>query len=251
MIAKEVMTNTVLAIAPDTPLAQAIRLMSEHHISGLPVIGPGGRIVGILTEGDLLRRTEIDTVGKAPGWFAGLFLPGRAAQKYVLTHGRRVDEVMTTDVITVAPAAPLSEIVELMTRYHVKRIPVTQDGRVVGIVSRADIVREVGRVLSAEPEARTDAAIRRAITQAMDRQTWSPGKMISITVKDGDVQLDGCLCGMRERTALGVLAENVPGVKSVENRIVCIETYTGMVIYDPNADIPEGETAPITADRGA
>jgi len=234
MIAADIMTHPVFAIDPETPLAQAIRLMTEHKVSGLPVVGTDGQLVGMLTEGDLLRRVETGTEGDRPGWLTSFLLPGREAEKYVLTHGRRVGELMTSRVVAVAPETPLQEVVALMQRHHVKRVPVVRNGQLLGIVSRADLVRRVGDALSAAPPTADDEAIRRSILAAMDKQSWAAGKMISIAVKDAVVELDGCLFDTREREALGVLAENAPGVKRVENRIVCIEPHTGMVTYDPS-----------------
>ncbi|MEJ1977130.1 MAG: CBS domain-containing protein [Acetobacteraceae bacterium] len=235
MIVADLMTRQVLAIDPETPLVQAIHLMTEHKISGLPVVGQNGQVVGILTEGDLLRRVEIGTEEKAPGWLKSFFLAGREAENYVLRHGRRVGEVMTHDVITVAEDTPLPDVIKLMHRHHVKRIPVVQDGRLCGIISRADLVRRVGDILSAAPASASDDAIRQAISSAMDRELWAHGTKVSVAVQDGVVQIDGCLFDIRERQALGVLVENVPGVKRVENRIICIEPYMGTVTYDPNA----------------
>ncbi len=235
MIAADIMTHPVLSVAPDAPLSQAIRLMTDHRVSGVPVVTEGGALVGILTEGDMLRRPETCTEGEKPGWLLSFLLPGREADKYIRTHSRRVSEVMTQEVLTVPATAPLSDVVHLMRRHHVKRLPVMQDGRMIGIVSRADIVRQVGAALANAPTSADDAAVLAAINDAVEKEPWAPGKMVSITVRDGVVGLDGCLYDLRERDAMGVLAENAPGVKRVENRIVCFEAYSGTVTYDPAA----------------
>ncbi len=231
----EIMTHPALAIDPEAPLLQAIRLMTGRKVSGLPVVGQDGRIVGILTEGDLLRRAETDTAGEPGGWLKGFFLPGRTARQYVLTHGRRVREVMVTDVISVTEDTPLADAVELMQRHHVRRLPVVRDGRLLGIVSRADVVRQLGEALAEPVPAGDDGAICQAVLDAMERQPWASGHMVSVAVTDGMVELDGSLFDIRAREAIGVLAENVAGVKRVENRIVCVEPYSGMVTYDPAA----------------
>jgi CBS domain-containing protein len=240
MKAADIMTKPVLGIAPDAPLAQAIGLMTEHRVSGLPVVGPDGAIVGILTEGDLLRRVETGTEGPPQSWLSRLINPHREAADYIQTHGRRVGEVMTTKVLTVDAEAPVSEIVTLMQQHHVKRLPVVTGGRLVGVVSRADLVRRLGEALAASDAVAGDGAIRQAIRAAMDRQPWASGHNVTIDVQDGVAQLDGCMFDMRERDALTVLAENAPGVKRVENRIVCIEPYMGMVTYDPNMPLTTG-----------
>lgn len=232
----DVMTQAVLAVDADTPLEQAIRLMTTHHISGVPVIGANGKVVGILTEGDLLRRVESGTEGAKSSWLARFFLPGREAATYIQTHGRRVSEVMTSELISITEDTELSEAVQLMQRHHVKRLPVLRDGKLVGIVSRADVVRLVGDALAKETEvSASDTMMLKAIYQAMDREPWAPSNMVSVAVKDGVAELDGCLFDFRAREALGVLVENVPGIRKVENRIVCIEPTSGMIVYDPIA----------------
>jgi CBS domain-containing protein len=233
MLAADIMTYPALVIDLEAPLLQAIRLMTEHNVSGLPVVSQTGAVVGILTEGDLLRRVETGTEGDPPGWLTSLLRPGRDADLYVATHGRRVSEVMTSDVITISEDAPLQDVVKLMQRHHIKRLPVIRDGRPIGIVSRADLVRRVGEVLSTSAVSADDDAIKQAILSAMEREPWARGDMVSVTAQNGVVQLDGCLFDIRGRDAFGVLAENVPGVVRVENRIICIEPYTG--IYGPAA----------------
>ncbi len=235
MIAADIMIHPVIAIAPQTTLAQAIRLLVEHRVSGLPVVGPAGEVVGMLTEGDLLRRTETGTAGEQPGWLTSFLLPGRQAGKYIRTHGRRVDEVMTTDVVAITEDTPLADVVGLMRHHHIKRLPVLRDGRLLGIVSRADVVRQVGAAMPKAAETADDSTIRNAIIAAMEQQPWAPGKAVSVAVQNGVVQLDGCLFDLRQRDALGVLAENVAGVTRVDNQIVCVEPNTGMVTYDPTA----------------
>jgi CBS domain-containing protein len=240
MKASDVMTHPVLAVDPDTPLAQAVRLMIDHRISGLPVTASDGHIVGMLTEGDLLRRVEIETEGRKPGWLSSFLMPEREAAKYVLTHGRRVSEVMTADVITVTEETSLSVIVTLMQKHHIKRVPVAADGKLVGVVSRADLVRKLGEALSASSGTASDGVIRQAILAAMKKDKWAPGNRISVAVHEGVVQLDGCLYDTHQRDAIGVLAENTLGVRDVQNRIVCIEPHTGLVTYDPDEHLAHG-----------
>ncbi len=234
MIAADLMSRSVVAISPDAPLAQAIQLMTDRRVSGLPVIDAEGRAVGMLTEGDLLRRVETGTEGKAPGWFASFFFPGQQAERYVHTHGRRVAEVMTQDVISVEEETPLAEVVALMQRRRIKRLPVLRGDKVVGIISRADLVRVVGDALAEGAVTADDTAIRKSIIEEIAQAPWAPRTSVSVAVENGVVLLDGCVFDMRGRSAIGVLAENVPGVKRVENRLICIEPATGMLIYDPD-----------------
>jgi CBS domain-containing protein len=234
MIVADAMTRQVLAIDPDAPLVQAVRLMTEHKVSGLPVVDRDGRVAGMLTEGDLIRRAETGTDGQKAGWFTNFFLSGWVAENYVLTHGRRVGEVMSNGAFTVTENMDLAEAVELMRHHRVKRLPVLRDGRLCGIVSRADLVRELGKALSVAPVNADDAAIATALRAAIDREGWADDKMVTIAVNGGVIDLDGCLFDTRKREALGVLAENIPGVTKVANRIICIEQNSGMVTYDPS-----------------
>ncbi len=246
MLVADLMSRSIVAISPDAPLAQAIRLMIDHRVSGLPVIDAEGRAVGMLTEGDLLRRVETGTEGTAPGWFASFFFRGRLAEQYVQTHGRRVAEVMTPDVTCVEEDTPLAEVVALMQRKRIKRLPVVRGEKVVGIVSRADLVRVVGESLGKNTATADDAEIRRQILEGIARAPWAPTS-VSVAVENGIVLLDGCVFDMRGRSAIGVLAENARGVKRVENRIICVEPETGTIIYGP--DVETNSAAPKQTQR--
>lgn len=237
MIAADIMSRSVVAISPDAPLVQALRLMIDHHVSGLPVIDMEGQAVGILTEGDLMRRAETGTEGQAPGWFASFFTPGRLAGQYVHTHGRRVSEIMTQPATVVEENAALSDAVALMQRMKIKRLPVVRGEKVVGIVSRADLVRVLAHTLGAPAATADDAVIRRKIVDGLAAEPWGQSKSIGVAVENGAVLLDGSVFDMRERMAISVLAENVPGVKRVENRLVCIEPRSGVLIYNPDEEV--------------
>ena len=235
------MTSPVIAVRPETPLDQAVRLMVENRISGLPVLDAAGHAVGILTEGDLLRRAETGTEGPRPGWFASLFRPGHLADDYVRTHGRRVSEVMTPDPVTVAQDATLESVAQLMLSKHIKRLPVTRDGVVVGVISRADLVKLLAARLSARAEGGDDATIANAIHAELKRQSWVPLRSISVSVNQGMVALDGVVFDDRQRQAIAVAAENVAGVKTVENRLIVVEPNTGIVMVDPLAEASEAK----------
>jgi CBS domain-containing protein len=143
--AADVMTRNTLSVGPDASVLEAIRLMVDNHVSGLPVIDERGQLVGILTEGDLLRRGETGTERHRPRWLEILMGPGRLASEYVRTHGRKVDEIMTREPVSVTPKTLLDEIVELMERHRIKRVPVIEGERLVGIVSRADFLHAIAR----------------------------------------------------------------------------------------------------------
>jgi CBS domain-containing protein len=231
MKACDVMTRDVLTVTRGAPLREAIRLMLDHNISGVPVVGPDGRVEGILTEGDLLRRSEIATEKRHWPWLDFLLGPGRMASDYVKTHGRVCDELMSHDVISVVPDTPLAEIVALMERRRIKRVPVIENGALLGMVSRADLLAAIARVLDApQAPAGSDDEIRAQVLAELAKRDWAPRAGLTITVTDGIVELDGVILDEHERAALRVAAENAPGVKAVSDRLVWVEPVTGTVI---------------------
>src|SRR5215469_1392837 len=234
MNAGEVMSRNPIAVPAEAGLAEALRLMFDHRVSGLPVVDGRAGLVGILTEGDLLRRSEIGTAGQRSGWLDLLTMPGRLASDYVRTHTRRVGEIMTRDVVSVAEDTPLTEVVRLMERHRIKRVPVLRDDALIGIVSRADLLCAIRRLLVAEPKtAASDETIRQHALAELERAPWAPHGL-SVDVVNGVVTLHGVILDERKRTALRVAAENVPGVKAVADRIIWVEPHSGMVFEPPS-----------------
>lgn len=231
------MQRVVETVTPETSLEEAIRTMLAGRFSGLPVVDSHGSLVGMLTEGDLLRRAETGTATRLPAWrewFAG---PGRSAGRYVRTHARKVGEIMTTPVISALPDSELTEIVALMQSRRIKRVPVVEGGRLVGIVSRADLVRVLDRLLP-RPGMRVveDGDLRRHILSEVAQQRWLPRSCLDVKVADGVVELLGLITDAREREALRVIAENTPGVRDVVDHLVWIEPVSGTVIDTSDAD---------------
>ena len=234
MKAADVMTRNVFSIPPDAPLMQAVRIMLQHHISGLPVIDAERNLLGIVTEGDLLRRVEIGTQRRRPRWLEFVMGPGRLATEYAHACGRKVHEVMTRDVHTVSDDAPLDEIVQLMERHRIKRLPVLCGGKLVGIVTRANLLRALASVArEVKPANADDRAIRERLLKELKNQPWAPTALIDIVVRNGVVQLWGAITDERQRDALNVAAENVPGIKDVEDHLVWVEPTSGLVFNAP------------------
>jgi CBS domain-containing protein len=234
MNAQDVMTQYVTSIGPDDTLSKAIRVMLQNEISGLPVLDADGRLVGMITEGDLLRRVETGTQRLRPRWLEFLLGPGRQADDYVHSHGRKVRELMTEHPISVTEETPLEEVVTLMEKRRIKRVPVVRGDKVVGIVSRANLLHALAR-LSAEvkPAEANDRLIRDHLMNDLQREPWAPMGAIDIVVRNGVVDLWGSITDERERQALVVAAENVPGVKAVHDNLVWVDAMSGMVFLGP------------------
>jgi CBS domain-containing protein len=235
MKAVDVMTREPMSVTPQTTIVEAARLMLQHRISGLPVTDGKGAVVGVVTEGDLLRRAETGTERHRSNWLAFLIGPGRLADDYVGAHARKVGEVMTQDVAVVAPSADLAVVVGLMEKRRVKRVPVVEKGKLVGIVSRADLVQALVHSLTQDAKAHThdqvaDETIRDRLLEIIDKEPWGPRFSIDVTVKAGVVDLHGTITDDRERTALIVAAEGVVGVKAVNDHLVWVEPTSGLVI---------------------
>ena len=234
MNASDVMTRDLLSVRPGATVAEAIRTMLDNKISGLPVIDEAGRLVGILTEGDLLRRGETGTERQRARWLEILMGPGRLAGEYVRTHGRRVEGIMTRDLVSVTPDTPLREVVELMERRRIKRVPVLDGDLPVGILSRADLLRALAGALEEKPAPPTsDEEIRERILVELAKAAWVPRDGVAITVENGVVDLNGVILDEKERAALRVAAENVPGVRTVEDHLVWVEPVSGTVVDAP------------------
>ena len=231
MKARDVMTRPVVSIDSDAPISVAIRLMLQKKISGLPVVDSAGNLVGVVTEGDFLRRAETGTEHEQPRWLEFLMGPGALAEDYVRSHGRKVSEVMTRGVKTVEETTPLQDVVTLMERNHIKRVPVLRDKTLVGIVTRANLLRALASYLHSVTEsAGDDIGIRETILRELNSKKWAPVATVDAIVRDGVVTLSGFVLDERQRTALKVLVENVPGVKGVHDDLVWVDPISGATI---------------------
>ena len=229
MLARDVMTPRVISIEADAPVTRAAGVMLENRISGLPVVGSNGELVGMVTEGDFLRRREIGTERKRSRWLEFLVGPGRLADEYVRASGRKVSDVMTPEPRTAGEETPLDEIVKTMEQHHIKRVPIVRAGRLVGIVTRVNIMHalvSLAREERAPPGG--DAAIREQILAEYAKHPWAP--IPNVVVRDGIVELWGTITDYRERQALIVACENIPGVKAVHDHLVWIEPMSGFVV---------------------
>lgn len=218
MQARDLMTTDVVTVKPDTPVADIARLLIERNISAAPVVDDGGRVLGMVSEGDLLVRPEIGTERPRAWWLSLLTSSEDEARDYVKTHGRRAEHVMTRDVVTVSEDASIGSIARLLEQKRIKRVPVVKDGKLVGIVSRADILRALAaRGAEQAAVSADDRSLRDKVIKAI--AATHSGAHVNPIVENGVVHLWGLVDSEAERQAVRVAAENVAGAQKVEDHL--------------------------------
>jgi CBS domain-containing protein len=233
MRAHQIMTRSVISVTPDTTVVEAANIMLKRHVSGLPVVDDTGKLVGIVSEGDFVRRSEIGTQRKRGRWLKFILGPGTSASDFVQEHGRRVSEVMTTSPITITEDTALAEIVDIMEQNNVKRLPVVRGDRVVGIVSRANLLQTVASLAHQIPDPTADDDhIRSRIIDALEKNDWCPFGL-NVIVRDGIVHLSGVITEERARQAAIIATENVDGVKKVHDHLCWVDTISGVYLNSP------------------
>ena len=229
MRAHQIMTRPVFTVLPDATILEAANLMLQRHISGLPVVDAAGKLVGIVSEGDFIRRSEIGTQRKRSRLLNFILGPGQAATDFVHEHGSKVSEVMTPDPVTIIEKILRSSTISLarMEKNKFKRMPVMRRERVVGIVSRANLLQAVASLARQIPDPTADDDhIRNRIIDALGRNDWCPHGL-SVIVRDGIVHLSGVITEERSRQAAIVGAENVAGVKKVHDHLCWVDPMSG------------------------
>jgi len=233
MRAHQIMTRPVYSVLPEATIAEAANIMLQRHISGLPVVDAAGKLVGIVSEGDFIRRSEIGTQRKRSRWLKFLLGAGEAATDFVHEHGRKISEVMTRVPLTITEDTTLEEIVTSMETNGVKRLPVMREGKLVGIVSRANLLQAVASLSREIPDPTADDDhIRKRIIDSLQKNDWCPFGL-SVVVRDGIVHLSGLITEERSRQAAIVGAENVSGVKKVHDHLCWVDTMSGMYLESP------------------
>jgi CBS domain-containing protein len=212
------MSAPVITVGPETPVVEVARRLLEHRVSGVPVV-EGGRLVGIVSEGDLIRRTETGTERRRSWWLTLITSPATLAEEYARSHGHRAADVMTTAVVTVTPETPLGTVAGLLEERRIKRVPVVQAGRLVGIVTRADLVRVLAAAPLAASVHASDDVIRAELRRRLEASEWATPGFVNPIVLDGVVRLWGFVQSEAERRALIAAAGGVPGVRAVEDHL--------------------------------
>jgi CBS domain-containing protein len=221
------MTKDVVTVGPEATVREIATLLVNRRISAIPVVAQDNHLVGIVSQTDLGHRSETGTEKKRKWWLAVFVGVDEQAREYTKSHGLRARDVMTRHVLTVAPDTSLAEVADVLDTQRVRRLPVLKDGRLVGIISRSDLVRKLAEAIPSRPVAGPqDGQIQQAIWQEIKAQPWLSATMINITVKDGVVELFGALDSAAQRQALRVLIENVPGVQRVEGNLSLLPAMT-------------------------
>src|ERR1700726_2017550 len=226
----QIMTRKVITVGTATPIVEAANIMLERHVSGLPVIDEKGKLVGIVSQGDFIRRAEIGTQRKRGRWLKFLLGPGKVASDFVHERGRKVGEIMTLDPCTVTEDATLEDVVRLMEQNNVKRLPVMRGDQLVGVVTRSNLLQAVAELAREVPDpAADDDHIRNHIIASIEKADWGP-LGLGVIVRNGHVHLSGIITNERFREAAVVAAENVSGVRKVHDHLCWVEPMSGMYL---------------------
>jgi CBS domain-containing protein len=222
MKARDIMVSKVITARPDQSVQEIAAALLQHRISGMPVVDAAGALVGIVSEGDLMRRAEAGTEHRRSWWLRMLMGRHGLAAEYIREHSRRIEDVMTRDVVTTGPDTSIADIADLLERHGIKRVPIMQEDKLVGIVSRANLLQALAgmRVQAPVESAATDAALRDAVMKRLNAEPWTKMSMVSVTVHDGTVELSGFVDSPVEKKALVVAVQTTPGVGAVKDNVV-------------------------------
>ncbi len=237
MKAKDVMSVQIISVSPEATVLEAARLMLQNRISGLPVVNSAGKLVGIVSEGDFLRRRETGTQRRRSRWLEFLVGPGKLASEYAHSHAVKVSEVMSEDLATITENADLENVIDLMERRCIKRVPVVSGEKLVGIITRANLLHAMVSLARQIPMiSASDSTIREQLLAELKKQDWAPA--IDVAVKDGVVEFWGAITDERQREALRIAAESISGVKGIKDHLGWIEPGSGVVIPPPEEKQP-------------
>jgi CBS domain-containing protein len=229
MKAANVMITNVITVGPDACVEDVAHILLTARISGVPVVGPNGELLGIVSEGDLMRRVETGTSRRRP-WWLDLFTGKEAlAMEFIREHSRKVTDVMTREVVTAAPDTPLWKIADLLEKNAIKRVPIVEGGKVVGIVSRANLLQALAspsRRVEVATQA-NDSQIRDKVLAQLQAEAWTRPSLINVIVQDGTVELWGIVDSASEKKAVRLAAEVTPGVRAVNDNLAIRPAQAG------------------------
>lgn len=226
MKARDVMTSNVRTVSLVTPVRGIADLLVSRGIGAVPVVDRNRHIVGIVSEGDLLHRTEAGTEYRRSWWSDLLRDPRTKAREYVKSRGAHARDVMTRSVVCTGPLTEVAEIASLMDKWNIKHVPVVEDGCLVGMISRSDLIRAVALSKPKKSTKVGDTELRQRLTARLDGKSWGGRNLVNFVVDKGRVELFGMVQNPDQRNAIRVLAENTTGVRSVKNRLSIMPQLT-------------------------
>ena len=230
MQAKDIMTTTVITVSPREKVSAIATLMYQNHISAVPVVDDQNRLLGIVSEGDLLHRQELGTEGRRSWWLTLLTTADQRARDYVKSHAQVAEDIMTHKLVTVSEDTELNKIADLLERHRIKRVPVVRAGQLVGLVSRANIIQALAVRGAAVPEHQAgadDRVIREQLLHTIRKELGMAGTTVNIIVENGVVHLWGVVDSAEQSKAIAVAAQNTAGVREVENRLILFSKLPG------------------------
>jgi CBS domain-containing protein len=229
MQAADVMVTDVISVGPNTTVHQVADILLKNRISAVPVLGEQREILGIVSEGDLIRRAESGTLQRNSWWLDLLASKQSLAINYVKTHALKAADVMTVDVISATPETPLADVATLLETHRIKRVPIVKNGKLVGIVSRANLLQALASTRNQKATVNVrDSEIRRKVLARLNAEGWRPS-MLNVTVHNGTVDLWGLINSDAERKAARIAVEVVPGVQAVNDNLIVPPPFSGMV----------------------
>ena len=227
MKAADVMVSNVISVGSQASVQEVADVLLRNRISGAPVIGPDGELIGIVSEGDLMRRPEAGTERRHSWWLGLLTSSQGLASDYIKSHSRKVVDVMTPRVVTATPDTPVRDIAALLEKHGIKRVPIVTDGKVVGIVSRANLLQALASVKNMPPGTTDDASIRAKLFSKLANEPWTKPPLMNFIVHDGTIDLWGIVDSQTERKAVRVLVESTPGVRAVNDNLIIPSAMSG------------------------
>lgn len=229
MKAYEAMTKDVVTVGANTPVREIAALLVRHRISAVPVVSEGGRVIGIVSQTDLGHRSETDTEKRRKWWLEVFADSDSKARDYIKSHGNVANDVMTRLVVSVSKGAQLSEVAEILDTHRIRQVPVMEDGSLVGMISRADLVRKLAEATITPSASRPEnGVLQKAIWHRIKAEGWVHSALVNIVVNDGVVELWGAVASDDQRRALHLLVEGVNGVRRVEDHVGLLPKVTGV-----------------------
>ncbi|AWM87108.1 CBS domain-containing protein [Microvirga sp. 17 mud 1-3] len=219
LTAADVMTRAVVTVRPETSIHEIAKLLCDHHISGVPVVDDEEQLLGIVSEGDLIGHAQLVGEQRRSWWQTFLNGPTVLAQHYAKSHGRRASDIMTIDVVTVLETTSVADTARALEQHRIKRVPVLRDGRLVGIVTRSNLLQVLATTDLSKPMNVADRIIRERLNEELEGQPWAYLLSKNIVVEDGVVHLFGIVQSDEERHAIRLAAENQAGVRAVEDHL--------------------------------